>query len=191
MSHLTVTYTSPMYRPKLILLDGFAGVGKTTLAKRYVADHPLAMDLEGDEIIVMLGQWLTHEAEARELLFGLGKAMIRTHLASGHNVVVPCLPTNVEHQRAFEDIARSTGAQFFEVVLVTKREEAIQRLLKRGTWGEEGTDPLTEADLPIIEKLYDDMDRTLIERPNAVYISSVEDSHNDAYQQFLAAVGET
>jgi len=185
-----VTYTSFMNSPKLILLDGFAGVGKTTLAKRYVADHPLAMDLEGDEIIVMLGQWLTHEAEARELLFGIGKAMISTHLTSGHDVVVPCLPTNVQHQKAFADIARRTGAQFFEVVLVTEREEAIQRLLKRGTWGEEGTDPLTEADLPVIEKLYDDMARTLAERPDAVRISSVEDGHDDTYQQFLAAVGE-
>jgi predicted kinase len=179
-----------MNRSKLILLDGFAGVGKTTLAKRYVADHPLALDLEGDEIIVMLGQWLSREAEARELLFGLGKAMIITHLQSGHDVVVPCLPTNVEHQRAFEDIAKSTGAQFFEVILVTEREEAIQRLLKRGTWGEEGTDPLTEADLPVVEKLYDDMDRTLTERPDATRISSVEDSHDDTYQQFLAVVGK-
>ncbi len=179
-----------MNRPKLILLDGFAGVGKTTLAKRYVADHPLAMDLEGDEIIVMLGQWLKHEDKARELLFELGKAMVATHLASGHDVVVPCLPTNAEHQQAFEDIARSDGAQFFEVVLVAEREEAIQRLLKRGTWGEEGTDPLTEADLPIIEKLYDDMDRTLAERPNAIRIPSVEDGHDDTYQRFLRAVEE-
>jgi hypothetical protein len=149
------------------------------------------MCLEGDEIIVMLGQWLTHEVEARELLFGLGKAMISTHLVSGHDVVVPCLPTNVEHQRAFEDIARSTGTQFFEVILIAKREEAIQRLLRRGTWGEEGTDPLTEADLPIIEKLYYDMDKTLAKRPNAVRIPSVEDDHDDTYQQFLTAVGET
>lgn len=179
-----------MRRPKLILLDGFAGVGKTTLAKRYVADHPLAMDLEGDEIIVMLGQWIQYEDKARELLFELGKAMVTTHLETGHDVIVPCLPTNIEHQRAFEDIATRTGAQFFEVVLVTEREEAIQRLLKRGTWGEEGTDPLTEADLPIIEKLYDDMDRTLAERPDAVRIRSVEDSHDDTYQQFLTAAGE-
>jgi hypothetical protein len=82
------------------------------------------------------------------------------------------------------------GAQFFEVVLVTERKEAIQRLVKRGTWGEEGTDPLTEADLPVIEKLYDDMDRTLTERPDAIRIPSVEDSHDDTYQLFLAAVEE-
>jgi predicted kinase len=180
-----------MIKPKLILLDGFAGVGKTTLAKRYVADHPLAMDLEGDEIIVMLGQWLKHEDEARALLFELGKAMIATHLESGHDVVVPCLPTNIKHLRAFEDIAKKVGARFFEVVLVAKREEAIQRLLKRGTWGEAGTDPLAETDLPVIEKLYDDMARTLAERPDAVRIPSVENSHDYTYQQFLAAVGET
>lgn len=177
-----------MHNPKLILIDGFAGVGKTTLAKRYVADRPLAMDLEGDEIIVMLGQWLAHEKEARELMFELGKAIITTHLASGHDVVVPCLPTNIAHQKAFEDIATKMNAQFFEIALITERGLAIQRLLKRGSWGEEGTDPLTEADLPIIERLYDAMDKTLAERPNATRISSVEDEHDHTYQQFLAAI---
>jgi adenylylsulfate kinase-like enzyme len=186
-----VTYTNSMDRPKLILLDGFAGVGKTTLAKRYIADHPLAMDLEGDEIIVMLGQWLKYENAARELLFKIGKAIITSHLESGYDIVVPCLPTNVDHQQAFEDIAKSTGAQFFEVVLVTDREEAIRRLLKRGTWGEAGTDPLTNADLPVIKKLYDDMDKTLAERPKTTRILSVEDSHDSTYQQFLVVVGET
>jgi predicted kinase len=175
-------------KPKLILLDGFAGVGKTTIAERYIADNPLAMVLEEDRIIVTLGQWLKHEEKARELVFELGKAMVATHLESGHDVIVPCLPTNVEHTRAFEDIARRIGAQFFEVVLVTEREEAIQRLMDRGTWGEEGTDPITEADLPIIEKLYDDMDRTLAQRPDAVRIPSVEGSHDDTYQRFLDAI---
>ncbi len=179
-----------MHRPKLILLDGFAGIGKTTLAKRYIAEHPLAMDLEGDEIIVMLGQWLKYEDEARQLLFELGKVIITTHLASGHDVVVPCLPTNVTHQRAFEDIARKVNAQFFEVVLVTKREEAIQRLLKRRTWGEVGTDPLTEADLLVIEKLYDDMSKTLAERHDAIRIPSLEEGHDDTYQLFLTAIEE-
>lgn len=179
-----------MNKPKLILLDGFAGVGKTTIAKRYVATKPLAMDLEGDEIIVMLGQWLKYEDRARELLFDISKAMITTHLAAGYDVIVPCLPTNVKHQEAFEGIARKIGAHFFEIVLVTKREEAVQRLLKRGTWGERGTDPLTEADLPAIEKLYDDMDRALAERPRATRIISVEHEHDSTYRQFLAAIEE-
>ncbi|HEY4161298.1 MAG TPA: AAA family ATPase [Candidatus Saccharimonadales bacterium] len=179
-----------MDEPKLILLHGFAGVGKTTITKRYMDEHPLIMNLEGDRIIVMVGQWLTHEAEARELMFKLGQSMIATCLEAGHSVIVPMLPINPEHVRTFERIAKESGAHFFEVALITERTDALQRLMKRGTWGEEGTPPLTQADLPVIEKLYNDMDRVLTQRPDAVRIHVIEDDHDDTYQQFLAAIGE-
>jgi predicted kinase len=175
---------------KLILLHGFAGLGKTTIAERYASQHPLAMDLEGDRIIVLLGQWLKHETAARELLFKLGKTMTRTCLQAGHSVVVPMLPTHLEPVKSFERIAQETGVQCFQVVLVVDRKEAIRRLLKRGTWGEEGSPPLTKADLPFIEKLYDDMDCTLGKLPDAVRIPCVEDEHDATYQQFLAAIHE-
>lgn len=177
-----------MPNTKLILLHGFAGVGKTTIAERYVNEHPLAMNLEGDRIIVMLGQWIKHEAKARELIFKLSQSMISTCLEAGHDVIAPMLPTNPEHIRTFEQIARTVGSEFFEVVLAVERDEAIRRLMKRGTWGEEGTDPLSEADLPVIEKLYDDMDRTLDERHHAIRIPSVEDDHDDTYSQFLGII---
>lgn len=179
-----------MTNTKLILLHGFAGVGKTTIAERYVNEHPLAMNLEGDRIIVMIGQWIKHEAKARELIFKLSQSMIATCLEAGHDVIAPMLPTNPEHVRAFEQIAKDVGSDFFEVILATDRDEAIKRLMKRGTWGEEGTDPLTANDRPVIEKLYDDMDKTLSERPNAVRIPSVEDEHDDTYNQFLRAIGQ-
>lgn len=54
-----------MTQPKFILLNGFAGAGKTTIAKRYLADHPLAFLIEGDELIVNLGHWLELEEKAR------------------------------------------------------------------------------------------------------------------------------
>jgi predicted kinase len=179
-----------MTNPKLVLLHGFAGVGKTTIAERYAGKHPLTMILEAERVGAMLSRWLEHEARARELLLKLGQVMTATCLSTDHDVVIPMLPTNSEHVSSFERIAREAGAQFFEVVLVTKREEAIQRLLKRGTWGEEGAPPVTEADLPIIEKMYDDMASTLAERPGAVRIASAEGDHDGMYQQFLAAIGE-
>lgn len=180
-----------MPKPKLILLHGFAGVGKTTIAERYINDRPLTMILEGDKVGAMLGRWLDHEKEARKLLYTLGKAMVTTYLETGHSVIVPMLPIHPEHVRAFELITKETDAQFFEVILVTDREEAVKRLLKRGTWGEAGAPPISKVDdMPMINQLYDGMQQTLAGRPNAIRIPSVEGAHDDTYQQFLAAIGE-
>lgn len=175
-------------RPKLILLHGFAGIGKTTIAERYVNEHPLTLLLEAEKVGVMISRWLEYEAEARELLYKLGQTITVTYLESGHDVVIPMLPTNPKHVQTFERIARRTDARFFEAVLVAERQEAIRRLMKRGAWSEDSAAPITEADLPDIGQLYDNMDKTLAQRPNAIHIPSAEGDHDGTYQQFLAAV---
>lgn len=179
-----------MVVPKLILLHGFAGIGKTTIAERYMNERPLTMLLEAERVGAMLGQWLKYEVEARELLYKLSQPMTATYLKAGHNVIIPMLSTNLKHIQSFERIGREVDAQFFEVVLVAERAEAIRRLLQRGKWGEEDADPITEADLPAIEELYDDMQKTLTGRTDAVRIPSVEGDHDGTYRKFLAAIGE-
>lgn len=174
--------------PKLILLEGFASSGKTTIAERYVNEHPLTMNLEGDKLIVMFGQWLDHEPEARKLTLALTKAIITTCLESNTDVIVPYLPTHPEHTKDFEHIAQRASASFFEVILEVERQDAIDRLVKRGSWGEEGTAPLTDADLPVIEDLHNTMAAVLAERHNAIRIACVEDDHDATYQKFLEAV---
>jgi DNA transposition AAA+ family ATPase len=48
-------------KPKLIVLYGFAANGKTTIAKKYIDEHPLSPMIEGDEIINMIGKWREFE----------------------------------------------------------------------------------------------------------------------------------
>lgn len=177
-----------MTKPKLIILYGFAGIGKTTIAKLYVNEHALAMNLDQDRIIEMLGLWPQHEKKARELVNKLCKNLAIAYLELGHDIVIPCLPTTTDHVQAFEDIAAEAGAQFYEIALTADREDAIQRLLKRGTWGEEGSPPITKANLPTIEKLYDDVSLALEKRPDIVHIPSVENDPEGTYRQFLTAL---
>ncbi len=176
------------HQPKLIFLNGFAGCGKTTLAKMYIDEHLLALDIEGDELMPMLGQWKENWDAAANCKLALTESMVVTHLRSGYDVVLPFLLVDAMHAETYENIAHDTGAHFFEIMLSLTKEEAIGRLQKRGTWGEVGLPPLTERDLPDIEKLYDDMVTATSQRPNTINIYPKEGAIKETYKALLAAV---
>jgi predicted kinase len=178
-------YTDPMIRPKLILLNGFAGSGKSTIAKKYIQDHPLALLIEGDELIVNLGNWLQQEPEARQIVFELTKGLVSTHLSGGHDVVLPYLVTDGTHIAAFQRIAQDTGADFYSFLLHNEKETAITNLLKRGTWGKAGTDPLGEKDMPTILDLYERMESQLEHQENVAVIDQNGHSAEETYAQVL------
>ena len=170
---------------KCILLNGFAGSGKTTIAKKYIGVNPFTLVIEGDEIITNIGGWVRREKEARLLIFELTKSMLGTHLQSGNSVVLPYLVTNPSHIDVFKEIAEKNNASFHEITLLNDREVAIKRLLDRGTWGEEGLDPLSEKDIPEIEKLYDNMSSALEKRPNSKTIEITEGDIEETYRRVL------
>jgi len=73
---------------RLIHFNGPPGVGKSSLARRYLEDHPLALMVDIDDLRTHLGQWATHE-ESRLLARDLALALVECHLGAGHEVVVP------------------------------------------------------------------------------------------------------
>jgi len=174
-------------RPKLILLAGFAACGKSTVAERYISDHPLALYIEGDEIITKLGQWRAHISEAIKSKRLLAAGMAAIHLRSGYDVILPRMPGG-EYESAYEDAAKETGADFYEVFINVGKDEAVKRLLARGSWGEEGLPPITQEDRPKIERLYDEMVDAVAQRPNTVKIESIEGDVEGTYQGLLKAI---
>lgn len=91
-------------------LNGPSGVGKSTLARRYVDDHPGALDLDIDRVVAMIGGWQDDFgatlAPARRIALG----MAATHLANGHDVVLPQLVTSLDEATRFEDAAATYAA---------------------------------------------------------------------------------
>jgi predicted kinase len=177
-----------MTRPTLILLNGPAGIGKTTIAQRYIDEHPLALSVSNDALVVMLGQWLRHEPEAWEMVFNFTCDMARRHLRAGHDVILPYLVREGAQAEAFAQIAQECGVTYVEVLLTASKQEAVERMLERGTWGEGGAPPLTEADVPIIEQLYDMVHKNLDEKPHIAIIQSVRGDIDGTYAEFLKHV---
>jgi predicted kinase len=117
--------------PRLIHLNGPTGVGKSTIAARYAADHPGTLDLDADEIVRLVGGWREDFHGAVNLVRPLALTMAATHLASGHDVVMPQLIMLGGERDKFAAAAKSAGADYLEFVLLAPPEMAIDRYRRR------------------------------------------------------------
>jgi hypothetical protein len=57
-------------------------------------------------------------------------------------------------------------------------------------WGEAGTPPLTEKDLPVINNLYNTMIEETAKRPQTIDIHPFKNDIGRTYDAFLEAIGE-
>jgi predicted ABC-type ATPase len=177
-----------MTKAKLILINGFNASGKTTIAKKYIADHSLAISIEADSIVDNIGDWINHRDEVQKLSFELTKAMIRAYLPSGHDVVLPYIVTDISEVEQFESIARECSASYYEIVLYNEKVDAVARLLERGKWGGVSSPLITEKDLPIVERDFVNMQAVIEKRGNIIRIPLKGNDPDTTYQQLLRFV---
>jgi predicted kinase len=114
----------------LLLINGAPGVGKSTLAQRYADEHPLALIIDIDSIRTRLGQWAIFD-ESKLIARDLALALARSHLLSGHDVVVPQYLGRPEYRERLERVATEIGVPFVEVLLTDDVERITQRFRER------------------------------------------------------------
>ena len=181
-------------KPKLILINGNPGMGKSTLAERYTNEHPLTLNLDVDRIWHMMGQWQTMLDESHRLKQKHSYALAESHLAEGYDVVVPNLMETVDRPEKFERIAKLHGALFREVALVTSPEDAIERCKARARrmGYEDGFRPGGVLDthgreLKLAE-MYQNMLAVTALRTQTVQIQPELGDLEGTYQHFLSAI---
>jgi predicted kinase len=114
---------------RLIHLNGPPAVGKSTIAERYVADHPGTLLLDIDRVRMMVGGWQQDFVVTGEVVRPLATAMAQAHLAGGHDVVMPQYLSDPLEIEGFEHIATAAGAEYVEVVLMDDLEGTYREVL--------------------------------------------------------------
>jgi predicted kinase len=177
---------------RLILLNGPPACGKSTLAQRYVDEHPLVLNLDIDRIRSMIGQW--QDDAAARLARSIALAAARVHLAAGHDVVVPQFLARPEFIEALEALAGDVSADFHEIVLMLSKPAAVRRFTQRSA---AAADPAhlaaqqlldSSGGLAELEAMHDRLSDLLTHRPHARVISIEASTPDRCYADLLAAL---
>ncbi len=114
-----------MPRPRLIHLNGPPGIGKSTIARRYAADHPGVLNLDVDRLRSFIGG--VGFLEAGEIVRPLGAALMTTHLAGGRDVVYPQLASDPAEVAGVERATRDGGGEYVGIVLMADQDASVRR----------------------------------------------------------------
>lgn len=181
--------------PRLIHLNGPPGIGKSTIARRYAAEHPGTLVCDVDVLRTLIGGWREDFAGAGALIRPVAIAMIEAYLAGGHDVIFPQLLVDDDELDRFEACAERAGAVFVERFLMVDADAAVERFARRGV-GEAG-DPWHDTVREIVataggEDLLRDyhaaLERLVSSRRGALAIRSVEGDSEATFRLLDASV---
>jgi hypothetical protein len=179
---------------RLIHLNGPPGIGKSTIARQYVDDHPGVLNCDVDVLRSLVGGWESNFVEAGGLIRPAALAMITAYLANDRDVVLPQMLVDLGELQLFEAAAHSAGAEFVEVLLMDDRDAAMARFSRRGGEGpavwHQQVRAIVEAGGGdnLLAEFHDALEMLATDRPNALVVKSVEGNVAETYHAVLAAV---
>lgn len=173
--------------PALIVINGPPAVGKSTLARMYANEHPLALRIDVDELRDGLGHWWDAPEEAGSRARAMAAAMAREHLSSGHDVVIAQLYGRADHLDALEATARDVGCRFYEIIVTTDVASTLERFERRGgpRWQETLDGP---SGLNAIADLHERVEEIARLRPQATVVESLPGDPTGTYQALLRLI---
>ena len=116
---------------RLIVLNGPPGVGKSTVAARYGAEHPGTLVCDIDVLRTFISDWEADYAGAGARIRPAALAMIEAYLRHSGDVVLPQLLAREQELDKFVGAASDAGAEVVEVLLTADKETCVRRFAAR------------------------------------------------------------
>lgn len=180
---------------RLILINGMPGVGKSTLARRFAADHPGTLVCDVDVLRTFVSGWRDDFIGAGARIRPAALGLISGYLRDSGDVVLPQLFARLSELERFERAALDVGAEFVEVLLEPVEKDPLRRFHDR----DDGSDPWH----PIVREIVaesggDEHLRTyeakltdlLAHRPATKVVSSVAGEVEATYGSLCAALSD-
>lgn len=176
---------------RLIHLNGPSRVGKSTLARRYAAEHPGVLNLDIDVLVGLVGGWQNDFDSALPTARELGSTMAVAHLHDGHDVVLPQLITSHDESPWAGELAELAGAEYVEFALLAGSDEHRRRFGAKQPEHEVDAwvqDALGESDGALLEKIVGDLDDYLAGRPETIRIDTGAQTPEETYAVIVGAL---
>jgi predicted kinase len=177
---------------RLIHLNGPPGIGKSTLARRFVDAHAGVLNCDVDVLRTLVGGWQSDFGRAGALIRPAALAMIEAYLRNGHDVVFPQMLIDSGELARFERSATNAGAQFIERMLMDTPTASVARFHRRGqsepesSWHDQvRTIVAAQGGDAMLADTHAALVRLLAERPHAVVVNSYEGQIEQTYRSLI------
>lgn len=179
--------------PRLIHLNGPSRVGKSTLARRYINEHPGALALDLDVLVELVGGWRDDFSGALGVARAHARTLATQHLSEGHDVVFPQLVTvhDRDPDAGLEKTARAADATYIEVALLIDDDAHTRRLRDKhpASEVEERIQAwLEEPGSDLAVRIRRHLEEYLVGRPHTVRLDTTGLDEDASYERLLEAI---
>jgi predicted kinase len=114
--------------PRLVLVNGAPGSGKSTIVQSLAQDQEMTLDLDIDSIKHSLGRWDADPATSGNHARRLSLALAEQHLGAGYDVIVGQYLARTAFIEDLAALAERHDAQMVELVLDIDASTLAERL---------------------------------------------------------------